>query len=173
MSSMGFVKWAQAEHGVKRLNHVKEHHVRAYIEFKKSEGCGAGHLRSIQLSLKHLQNGSEAYFSRFDRKIEAFVPKEYLANWKDVKAPENRSYKDKDFGAVKNGVSVNVAKTVDLMRGLGLRSSEALSVRKEHFQKDENGWKLVIGRGEGITKGGRPREVPVRKSFEPTLEREK
>lgn len=169
---MNFVKWAKSERGVRRLNHIKEHHVREYIEFKKSEGCGAGHLRSIETSLKHLQNASQAYFARFDRKIEPFMPEGHITSYKDVKAPENRSYTDKEVIVVQNGVSVNVAKAVDLMRGLGLRSSEALSVRKEHFRKGKNGaWKLVIGRGECITKGGRPREIPVRDSFAPTLER--
>lgn len=169
---MNFVKWAKAEHGVRRLNHVKEHHVRAYLDFKKAEGLTIKHVQNIETSLKHLQNGSEAFFRRFDRKVERFMPKERIIGSEGVKKPENRSYSEKETVVVKNHVSANVLKAVELMRGLGLRSSEALSVRKDHFQRGENGkWTLLIGKGESITKGGRPREIPVRDSFTPTLEK--
>ncbi|WP_050179597.1 tyrosine-type recombinase/integrase [Domibacillus robiginosus] len=169
---MNFAKWVKVQHGVKRLNHVKEEHVRAYLDFKKAEGVTIKHLQNIETSLRHLQNGSRAFFKRFDRDIEVFAPKKRIVSSQGRETPQNRSYSSEEMLAIKQGVSQNVRNAVELMRGLGLRSSEALAVRKDHFQQDQNGnWRLVIGHGEGITKGGRPREIPVRVLFVPTLEK--
>lgn len=57
------------------------------------------------------------------------------------------------------------------MRGLGLRVKEAATIRVEHFKKEEQGWKVNIAKGTGITKGGRFRYLDVPKSFERELER--
>ena len=169
---MNFVKWAKEQHGVKRLNHVKEEHIRAYLGFKKTECVTTKHLQNIETSLRHLENGSRAFFKRFDQPVNGFMPEERIVASTGREVPQNRSYSSEEILTVKQGVSENVRNTVELMCGLGLRSSEALAVRKDHFQQDQSGkWRLVIGRGEGITKGGRPREIPVRDSFVPTLEK--
>lgn len=169
---MNFVKWAREHADVKRLNHIKEEHVRAYLAFKQTEGVSVKHLQNIETSLRHLQNASTAYFKRFEREIMPFMPESRIVKQEGRQAPQNRSYTAREVEAVKKGVSDTVRKAVELMHGLGLRSSEALSIRREHFVQDKTGaWRVKIGKREGITKGGRPREIPVREAFVPTLEK--
>jgi integrase len=169
-----FVKWCRSEHGVKSIVDLNQSHYEAYMAYMNEKGLSKGHMRNVETSLRLLEKGFKTRSERFEWALRGwggFCPEKRLINVKTGENVRNRSYSEREVQLIRENCSSEVQKAVDLMRGLGLRVREAVNVRAEHFVHDGAGWQLHIENGSGITKGGRHREVPVSKAFEPKLER--
>lgn len=169
-----FVKWCRSEHGVKSIASLTEEHYRAYITHLKDKGVSRGHICNVETSLRLLQKGFEKRSERFEgeRKIcKGFCPEKRLTSYKHGENARNRAYTREEIQQIRERCSPEVQKAVDLMQNLGLRVREAVNVRVEHFVSDNDGWKLDIKKGTGITKGGRYRKIPIPKEFEMKLEK--
>ncbi|MGG3451244.1 integrase domain-containing protein [Domibacillus aminovorans] len=165
-----FAAWTKETYGIKQLFHLTEQHYKAYLDHLKMKGTGAGHRRNVETALRHLQKGLNARSERFGKGKVIFTPEKRLTAYKELKRAENRSYSDEEYKTIRNNVPDAVRQAVGLMRELGLRVKEAANVRVEHFVRNQDGWRLSIENGSGITKGGRFRETPVPKAFEPEME---
>lgn len=169
-----FVKWVRVEYGVKSIADLQEQHYINYIEYLREKGISKGHRMNVETSLRLLEKGFKKRLERFkDEPIyffNGFVPEKRLEKYLGAENVLNRAYRADEIQKIRDNVSFEVLKAVDLMTYLGLRVKEAANIRVEHFVKMENGWRLIIYKGTGITKGGRFREVPVPVIFENRLE---
>ena len=172
-----FVKWARLEHGVKSIAELNEGHYKRYIAFLSKKGVSEGHRMNVETSLRILEKGFLKRSERFERvskTFEGFCPVKRIETRTRGLDVRNRAYTPEEMRSIRDNVSPEVAKAIDLMRELGLRVREATNIRVEHFiyQKETNSWKLEIkkGDGAGITKGGRKREITVPQQFEKRLE---
>lgn len=172
-----FVKWARSEHGVKSIAELNEGHYKRYIAFLSKKGVSEGHRMNVETSLRILEKGFLKRSERFERvskTFEGFCPVKRIETRTRGLDVRNRAYTPEEMRSIRDNVSPEVAKAIDLMRELGLRVREATNIRVEHFiyQKETNSWKLEIkkGDGAGITKGGRKREITVPQQFEKRLE---
>lgn len=171
--AQNFVKWCRAEHGVKSIADLNEGHYKAYLDHLSEKGVSKGHQQNVETSLRLLEKGFKTRSERFEGSLkgwEGFCPKNRLVRVEMGENVRNRSYRDNEVQLIHQNCSTEVQKAVDLMRNLGLRVREAVTVRAEHFVRDDTGWRLYIKDGAGITKGGRYREVSVPKGFETKLE---
>lgn len=172
-----FVKWARSEHGVKSIADLNENHYRGYIVHLSEKGISEGHKINVETSLRLLEKGfskrserSESVSNRF----EGFCPEKRLETRTRGLDVRNRAYTREEMQMIRENVSPEVSKAVDLMKELGLRVKEATNARVEHFTYEEqtDSWKFEIKKGEGagITKGGRQREIHIPRHFETRLE---
>ena len=166
-----FVKWVRQHFDVKRVYQLTEEHYQEYMNHMEQLGTSAGHRQNIETGLRHLQKGMNARSERFRKEKVTFVPEKRVTPYKSQERPRNRSYTLSEYQAILDHVSPAVKEAVGLMREMGLRIKEAVNVRVEHFVSNREGWKLMIEKGSGVTKGGRFRETPVPKRFERELER--
>lgn len=168
--AQNYVKWARGTYGIKNLYELREDHYRGYIEHLQDKGLTNGHMRNVETGLRHLQKGMAIRSERFQKEPVIFCPDKRIIGYKPDPV-KDRSYSEQEYQQILNNVPTNSRDAVMLSREMGLRIREACNVRVEHFQKNEQGWKLKIEKGGGITKGGRFRETPVPKHFEKELER--
>lgn len=171
--SQNFVKWCRSEYGVKSIADLQEDHYRGYMAYLTEKGVTRGHMRNVETSMRLLEKGFQKRSERFEGASEAFkgfCPAKRVTSVKTAEGARNRSYSAEEVEKIKENCSKEVQRAVDLMREMGLRVKEAVNVRSEHFVRVEEGWRLEIERGGGITKGGRFRHVPVPERFEQRLE---
>lgn len=166
-----FAKWTRDEFGVKSIYDLSDRHYTAYLEHLEANGRSVGHRQNVETALRHLQKGMDKRSEQFGRTKHTFVPNKRITNWRDKKAPVNRSYTDDEYGKILAALPSNSSDAVKLCRELGLRVKEAVRVEVQHFEPDNGQWKLKITKGTGITKGGRHRSVPVPTAFIPELQR--
>ncbi|WP_344351063.1 hypothetical protein, partial [Catellatospora coxensis] len=155
---VNFAKWAREEHGVKKLHQITPEHYKSYIEKLENEGLSKGYIRNVETSIRLVNHGFDKISSERGFDSVTFTTKERLiAPAERGENVQDRSYSNTEISNAYSKMSSNVQNAVKLMRGLGLRGAEVANIRVEHFKGD----KLVIERGEGITKGGRERVVPI------------
>lgn len=169
-----FVKWCRSEHNVKSIADLMETHYRAYIGYLEQKGISEGHRINVETSLGLLEKGFRVRSERFEGSPDRFIgfcPEKRLETRTRGLNVRNRSYSEREVKLIRENVSLEARKGVDLMRELGLRVKEAVNVRREHIVPTEDGRGLLVDikEGGGITKGGRPREISVPKHFEPRL----
>lgn len=159
--SRQFVKWARTEHGVKNLHDLTEEHYKSFLESKSHTSLG--YQRSIETSLRMLQEGLKRYSERHGLTCNGFVPeKRLIASMSRLEGVSDRSISLSDINAIKANVSKNVRKAIELMHNMGFRVSGSVSI----IVSDVNFEKGFVGVTE---KGGRYREVPIPQGFERTL----
>lgn len=165
--AQNFVKWIRAEYGVRKLEQVTEHHYRAYFAYLEDKGVSKGHMINVETSLRLLEHGHKESLKGPEGDFAGFCSEKRIYTLERNESLQNRSYERWEIDEIKENVSVEVSKAVDLMSQLGLRIKEAVNIRVEHFVDKEGGLQLHIPdkKGAGITKGGRFREVDVPKSF--------
>lgn len=169
-----FVKWCRSEHRVKSIADLTETHYRAYIGYLEQKGLSEGHRINVETSLRLLEKGFKVRSERFEGGSDRFIgfcPEKRLETRTRGLDVRNRSYSEREVQFIRENVSSEARKGVDLMRELGLRVKEAANVRREHIvpTEDGRGLQLEIKAGSGITKGGRYRNVPVPERFEQRL----
>lgn len=168
-----FVKWCRSEYEVKSIADLKELHYKKYLQYLSEKGISQGHRINVETSLKLLEKG---FFKRVERisgaltEFTVFSPDERIEKREGVENIKNRAYSEEEIDLIKNNVSAEVLKSVELMVNLGLRVKEAANIRAEHFIKSHKGWHVSIMKGVGITKGGRFREINIDHSFDSKLE---
>lgn len=172
-----FVKWARSEHGVKSIAELNEGHYKGYIAYLNEKGVSEGHRMNVETSLRILEKGYLKRSERFEsvpKTFEGFCPEKRLETRTRGLDVRNRAYTPEEMRLIRENVSPEVAKAVDLMKNLGLRVREAANVRREHFQinPDTRHWQLKIEKrqGAGVTKGGRYREITIPEQFEKRLQ---
>lgn len=170
-----FVKWCRSEHGVKSIADLTETHYKAYIGYLEQKGLSEGHRINVETSLRLLEKGFKVRSERFEGKSDksiGFCPEKRLETRTRGLDVRNRSYSEREVQLIRENVSSEARKGVDLMRELGLRVKEAVNVRREHIvpTEDGRGLQLEIKAGGGITKGGRHRDVRVPERFEQRLQ---
>lgn len=166
--AQNFAKWVRAEHGVKSLGNLEEDHYQKYLAYLDGKGLSKGHMRNVETSLRFLQEGFKLRSERFKGDSEGFkrfCPEKRIVSYEANENIRNRAYTEQEINAIREQCSNEVRKAVDLMNELGLRVKEAANVQAGHFHKDENGWRLKIERGAGITKGGRFRKLAIPSGF--------
>lgn len=168
-----YVKWTRNEFGVKSIYRLKEEHYMAYMGFLEGQGRSVGHRQNVETALRHLQKGMNVRSEKFGKEKHVFVPEKRLTDWREKKAPTNRSYSREEYQRILEKLPLNSRDAVMLCRELGLRVRESVRVEVQHFKPTDDGlgWQLVIEKGGGITKGGRFRQVPVPEHFRVNLER--
>ena len=172
-----FVKWARSTHEVKSISELHQGHYQGYLAYLNEKGVSEGHRMNVETSLRLLEKG---YIKRADRfegvsnTYKGFCPEKRLETRTRGLNVQNRAYTPKEMQLIREHISSEVVKAIDLMQHLGLRVREAAYVRREHFQRHpETGrWQLKIEnrQGAGITKGGRYREIQIPVSFQPRVE---
>lgn len=170
--AQNFVKWVRAEHGVKSIGSLDEGHYQKYMAYLDGKGLSKGHMRNVETSLRFLQEGFKTRSERFEEGSEhfkGFCPENRIVSYQINENIQNRAYTLQEINAIKKNCSNEVQKAVDLMYGLGLRVKEAANIQAGHFHKDEDGWRLQIVLGAGITKGGRFREIVISNAFNERL----
>ena len=168
-----FAKWVRENHGVMNLKDVTEEHYRAYFVHLDNKGVSKGHKINVETSLRLLEEGYKKVSAGSKSDFKGFCTEKRLYTLGRDEALRNRCYERSEVEAIKENVSPEVAKAIDLMSELGLRVKESVNVRVEHFVQTEDGLRLVIPQngGAGITKGGRFRDVPVQERFVEPLQR--
>ncbi len=167
-AGINFAKWARDQYGVKKLHQLTEDHYKGYLTHLQENGASLGHLRNVETALKLVNRGFNKESERLGLEKVEFVPdKRVIYPATRTENVQNRSYSDSEIQQVYAKMSLNMQNAVQLMCGLGLRSEEAASIRVEHFQ----GNRLVIGKGEGITKGGRFREFEIPAKMQPVIQK--
>jgi len=166
-----FVRWTRSQFGVKKVHELTQEHYKAYLVHLESRGISVGHRQNVETAIKHLQNGLNARSERFGKDKILFTPEKRITVPDASEGLSNRSYTNAEVKALLQNVPATTGDAVKLMRGLGLRVREAAHIRAEHFVRRENGWRVEIDKGAGITKGGRFRHLNVPKPFERELER--
>ena len=172
--AQNFAKWVRDKHKILSLNDVKQEHYKSYIAHLQEKGVSNGHIRNIETSLRLLEKGILKHSERSNshlKRFEGFCPEIRLVTYQKNENAQNRAYSPAEMQQIRTHCSPEVQKSVDLMQNLGFRVRESVNVRVEHFVRNQEGWCLRIENGAGITKGGRYREIPVSKEFEPRLER--
>lgn len=165
-----YVKWTRDNFGVKSIYELSEKHYKAYMEHLERNGRSVGHRQNVETALRHLQKGMDKRSEQFDREKHTFCPDKRVTNWRDKKAPINRSYSDEEYRKILAVLPPNTQNAVKLCRELGLRVKEAVKVEVRHFKPNQYGQlELKIEKGTGITKGGRHRTVSIPRAFIPEL----
>lgn len=170
-ASQNFVKWVRKEFKVNSLYQLKQEHYTAYLRYLEHEGRSVGHRQNVETALIHLQKGMNLRSEKYNRDKHIFVPEKRVTDWRERKAPTDRSYTREEYTKLLKHLPPNSRDAVMLCRELGLRVREAVGVQVQHFQNNNGTWQLSIKKGTGITKGGRFREVPVPSYFNHHLER--
>lgn len=169
-ASQNFVKWTRDQYGVMRIYELTVEHYKAYLKYLEKAGRSMGHRRNIETALRHLQAGLNARSLRFEKTNVTFVPTGRLTP-STVAMVQNRSYSEEEFLLLLDFIPHTTKDAVLLMYELGLRVKESAKIRVEHFIKINENWQIYIEKGNGVTKGGRFRQLDVPKHFEPELER--
>jgi integrase len=164
-----YAKWVRNEYGVKNLYELKEEHYKAYMGVLESGGRSVGHRQNVETALRHLQKGMDLRSEKFGKEKHVFVPSKRVTDWREKKAPTNRSYTQDEYRKILERLSPNCRDAVMLCREMGLRVQESVRVEVRHFDLEKG--RLFIEKGAGITKGGRFREVPIPQHFRSELER--
>lgn len=168
-ASQNFVKWTRDQYGVMRIYELTVEHYKAYLKYLEKAGRSMGHRRNIETALRHLQAGLNARSLRFEKTNVTFVPAKRLTP-STVSMVQNRSYSEEEFLLLLNFIPYTTKDAVLLMYELGLRVKEVAKIRVEHFININGNWQIYIEKGNGVTKGGRFRQLDVPKHFEPELE---
>lgn len=170
-AAQNYVKWVRSEFKVKNLYNLREDHYKAYIEHLQGKKLSNGHLRNVETALRHLQKGMNIRSEKFQKDPVQFCPPKRVVPYTPA-SPNDRSYSRSEYEQILQHLPNNSRDAVMLSRELGMRIKEACNVRVEHFEPTiDGGWKVHIKDGKGITKGGRPRNIPVPKHFEKTIDR--
>ena len=173
--AQNFARWVKEEYGVNSLGKVNEQHYRAYFDHLKDRQVTKGHMQNVETSLRLIEKGYKKLLEKEQGatiRFEGFCPEKRIIAPERLENVRNRSYSDVEVAQIRENCSPEGQKAVDLMRGLGLRVKEAVNIRREHFNCEKGQWslKIEIGKGRGITKGGRFRDVPVPASFVERIE---
>lgn len=166
-----FVKWARNEFNVKNLYQLKEDHYRAYMSFLEHGERSVGHRQNVETALRHLQKGMNLRSGKYGKEKHIFVPEKRLVNWRDKPKPTDRSYSREEYQKILEKLPPNPCDAVMLCREMGLRVREAARVEVQYFDLQEGKLIIPFGKGGGITKGGRFREVPIPAHFRSEVER--
>lgn len=171
--AQNFVKWVRATFGIKKLTAVKEAHYKAYFAYLESKGVSKGHMINVETSLRLVEQGHKEVLEGCRNDFQGFCTTGRLYRLERGEGFQNRSYGHVEIEQIKEYVSPEVGKAIDLMVHLGLRVKESVNVRAEHFvvrEGETSGWQLHIKAGAGITKGGRFRVIHVPAAFQERLE---
>lgn len=168
--SANFVKWAK-EQGVKNLYHLKEEHYRSYIEFKRYDGVTNGHLINIETGLRHLQKGMAAISVKLGKESVNWTSEKRLIKSTQRETPSDRSYTRGEIQALQLCMSREISMAAELSVQLGLRAREVIQLTKEHINLERGVVHFSDTNSKGVTKGGRPRVVPVPEELVPMLEK--
>lgn len=159
-----FVKWVRQHYQITELQQLSPEHYHAYFAFMQEKGCGEGHMPNVKTSLRLLQVATENQWN------VTFCPEKRLFTGQSKLQIRNRSYTDKEIELIEENCSEEVQKAVQLMSNLGLRLKEVVNIRGKHFTKKDGEYYLEVTDGEGVTKGGRFRQIKVQRQFEKTLQ---
>lgn len=170
-AAQNYVKYVRKEFGVNNLYELKEEHYREYMSFLEREGRSVGHRQNVETALKHLQKGMNLRSEKFGKEKHVFVPEKRVTNWREKKAPTDRSYSRNEYQRILEKLPPNSRDAVMLCRVMGLRVQEAVRVEVQHFNLKEGKLHIKAGEGGGITKGGRFRETPIPPHFCAEIER--
>lgn len=159
-----FARWGRENHGIKNLHEFKEQH---YLDFLASKSnTTLDYRRSIETHLRLVQEGLNKRSDRLGKDRAVFIPKKRLIKPRGrLEGVSNRSYSERDVQAIRGRVTPAVARSIALMRNLGLRVGESVQLRAEHVQGDS-----IRIQDDTITKGGRDREIPVPPAFQKELQ---
>lgn len=170
---INFIKWAREEKGLSDLFHLKRSHYRDYIEHMKSSGVSIGHVINIETNLRLLAKGMDVISKEKGMKPRDWVPKIRMIDTGSREKPVDRSYSDEDVQKIRELLSPNAQIVADLQLAFGLRLREVAKSRVAHV-REINGklyWVAIndrdaINTSVGVTKAGRPREVPCHPAYE-------
>lgn len=176
-----FGRWVRQEFGIRSVFELRPEHHEAYIQYHQEKGNSPGHITNVESTLNIIQRGMNLLSK--ERGLEPVIWFEKRLAENNAK-PRNRAYRADEIGKLRQHMSTNAQKALDLSVNLGIRSREACYIRAEHFIRTENGMAVYIPSkkdvkekeldvisASGITKGGRGRYIPVPKSFQPRLEK--
>lgn len=158
-----FARWGRENYGIRNLYEFQEKHYIAFLASKSDTTLD--YRRSIETHLRLIQEGLNKRSDRFGKERAVFVPEKRLIESRGrLEGVSNRSYSEKDVQAIKGHVAPSTARSVALMRNLGVRVSESVGIRVEHVQEH-----FVHIQDDTITKGGRDRVIPIPESFKAEL----
>lgn len=113
---------------------------------------------NVETSLRLLEHGHKMAYKERESDFASFCTEKRLYVLERNESLQNRSYEHWEIDAIKENVSTEVSKAVDLMSQLGLRVKEAVNIRVEHFVAKNEGLQLIylINKGLGLLKEGIP-----------------
>lgn len=154
-----FARWVRERYGVKNLHEINEQH---YVDFLASKShTTLDYRRSIETHLRLVQEGLQKRSDRFEKERTVFIPEKRLIESRGrLEGVSDRSYSEQEIQAIKQRVTLSTARSIALMRNLGLRVSESVSVRVKDV-----GEHSVYIKG----KGGRERYVSIPNHFRSEL----
>jgi integrase len=171
--SQNFAKWAKDQHQISDLYQLKRVHYREYIEYMKTTGVTNGHLINIETNLRLLGKGMAAVAAAKGQRERDWIPKTRLVEVASREKPINRALEPEKVQSLRLAVSNSVGTAMDLGMAFGLRLREVANTTAAHIVEKGGTlyWKaaadpLAPNSAKGVTKAGRPRETPVKPSYE-------
>ena len=159
--SKEFANFCRDTYNVKKLHNVKEEHYRHFLATKHNTTLG--HQRNIETALQQLQRGLQERAEKYDKEFKPFMAERIVPTAERDENIADRSYTSNEIENIKNGgVTENTKIAIELMSNLGMRVSEATSVKVENIDF-ERSVVSVIG------KGGLYREIPLENDFKQYL----
>jgi len=168
-TSIRFAEFCKREYSLRSIYQLTEEHMKGYVDSLIQKGVTKGYLINVESHLQKLQCGMQMFSDRMGKPPVHFIStRRILPAMREQ--PQNRSYTKDEIACLEREMSSNVRSAMYMSLNLGLRSKEVSNIRVEHIVKGSDGsLQVKIEQGKGITKGGRFRDIPVPKSFEPTL----
>jgi len=156
-----FANFCRENYGVRKLHNANEQHYRHFLATKHETSLG--HQRNIETALQQIQKGLQERAEKYNKEFKPFMTERLIPTAKRGESVSDRSYTPEVINSIKNGgVTDNTKVAIELMSNLGMRVSEATSVKVENINF-ERSVVSVIG------KGGLYREIPLENDFKQYL----
>lgn len=155
-----FSSFCKETYGIKNVNEIKAEHAKAFMDHK-SKTCADSTLKTYHQHLGKLNKCFNKVFKSYEGNMTKgwiIPPGNNNTKQRDVKI--SRDSMDNILG--KMNMKFGTHRAIVVAESLGLRVSEAVKVKGSHIDLERN----VVG---VVGKGGRYREVPIRKDRRETL----
>jgi integrase len=176
-TGIAFAEHAKEKYGIKSIWELTPEMKKSYMEqLANQQGekgmASNGYKINVETNLQHLQEAMRRVAEMNDKEPVIFMSGRTIKSTEREK-PKDRSYSPHELGEIKKHLSDNVRDMTELSVNMGLRRREVANVRVKHVVDcPERGliieWKTKE-EAKGITKGARPRWIPVPKEYEPKL----
>lgn len=156
------IRWAEfikQEYGVKSVYEMKEEHTDSFLDHLQKDGVSKASISVYESHLIHLQRALDNFNKEVRGKdFDVKIITERSISGSEKNLPSNRSFRSREQAEeVISKMSPATRPAGELGLNLGLRVRESANL--EHVDLKE--MKINIQIGQGITKGGRTREIPI------------
>lgn len=158
--SKEFANFCRSTYDIRHLHNVTEEHYRHFLATKSETTLG--HQRNIETALQQLQKGLKIRAERYDKEPTVFMTERLTPPAERDENVTDRSYTPEEIEKIKSGVTDNTKTAIELMSNLGMRVHEAVAVKVENINFEDN-------RVSIIGKGGLYREIPFKDDFKAYL----